>query len=108
MKSLRLLLHITLILVLPALVLARSPLFAESKHATKDEAQAMATKAAASSKRKGLTRRWQPSTQAVAGVTVISMFLSSTKQGHGEPAERGLNWLARMTSTRLMPMASSS
>ena len=44
MKSLRSLVVLTLLL--PAVVLVSSPLFAEAKHATKEQAQAMATKAA--------------------------------------------------------------
>jgi len=44
MKSLRSLVVLTLLL--PAVVLVSNPLFAESKHATKEQAQAMATKAA--------------------------------------------------------------
>ncbi len=44
MKSLRSLVVLTLLL--PAVVFVSNPLFAESKHATKEQAQAMATKAA--------------------------------------------------------------
>ncbi len=51
MKSLRSLL--ILMLVLPAVALVSGPLFAEAKHASKDEAQAMAVKAADLLKKEG-------------------------------------------------------
>ena len=87
MRNLRPFLILTLFL--SAVVLPGGFLLAESKHATKEEAQAMATKAADFLQRKVRTRRLQPSTQAVTGVTAISICSSSTKPAHGGPMERG-------------------
>jgi hypothetical protein len=78
-----------LTLFLSAVVLPGGFLLAESKHATKEEAQAMATKAADLVQKEGADRRLQPSTQAVTGVTAISMCSSSTRPAHGGPVEHG-------------------
>ena len=88
MRNLRPFLILTLFL--SAAVVPGGFLLAQSKHATKEEAQAMATKAADFLQKEGSGRDvLQPSTQAVTGVTAISMCSSSTKPAHGGPMERG-------------------
>ncbi len=80
---------LTLILFSAAFIFSSSPLFANSEHATKEEAQAMATKAADFLKEEGPDKAFKAFNAGGDWRMVISMCLSSTTLGHGEPAERG-------------------
>ena len=87
MRSLRPFLILTLFL--SAAVLPGGFLLAQSKHATKEEAQAMATKAADFLQKEGPDKAFAAFNAGGTGVTAISMCSSSTKPAHGRPMERG-------------------
>ena len=86
MRNLRPFLILTLLL--SAVVLPGGFLLAESKHATKEEAQAMATKAADFLQKENPDKAFAAFNGGVTGVTAISMCSSSTKPAHGGPMER--------------------